>query len=183
MTPNPVTAQDIIATYGLDGVVFFPRAVHEKSEIGAQAAAFLANVGIPTDSVFLARNGSTDPSEDSVHVGAWAAEMDVPVPEKYRSWLVLGYFPYATAAFNPEDGRVYSFADDGEGEPVLIHESLDSLVRALIVLKEFMKDRAVDPDLSPERIRVSIETFDRNPFADEDSAWSQIYEEMSDGIF
>ena len=46
-----------------------------------------------------------------------------------------------------------------------------------------MKDRAVDPDLSPERIRISIETIDRNPFADEDSAWSQIYEEMSDGIF
>ncbi|MER7660903.1 SUKH-4 family immunity protein [Streptomyces sp. NPDC096193] len=61
---------------------------------------------------------------------------NVPVPEKYRSWLVLGYFPYATAAFNPEDSRVYSFADDGEGEPVLIHESLESLVRALIVLKE-----------------------------------------------
>ncbi len=95
----------------------------------------------------------------------------------------MGYFPTAIAALNPADGRIYEFSHDGDGNPVLIHRNVESLVRSLIVLKKFCEEREENEDLDPQELRRRIEAFDDLPFAVERSEWNRMYEEIVDGIF
>ncbi|NWF29410.1 SUKH-4 family immunity protein [Streptomyces sp. PKU-EA00015] len=174
---------DLVESFGLDGFTIYPR-IGEHSTLPAEAAGFLSRVGLPNDDVFLSQ---TDPEDEgatcSHHVGAWADRTEKDVPTECRGWLLLGYFPYAVAALDPSDGKVYSFSDDGEGNPVAIHRDVESLVRSLLILKKFMREREDDVDLSPDRMKAEVEAVEPLAFLDEDSPWSHMHFEMSDGIF
>ncbi|MDQ1007186.1 hypothetical protein QFZ82_001671 [Streptomyces sp. V4I23] len=100
-----------------------------------------------------------------------------------RSWLRVGYFPCSIAALDPADGRIHGFPHEGDGQPVLIHRDLDSLVRSLLVLKKFFEGREENWDIAPDELRRGIEAFDRLPFADAKSEWNAMLQEIEDGIF
>ncbi|MFI2369318.1 SUKH-4 family immunity protein [Streptomyces sp. NPDC018833] len=174
----------MIAAFGLDGVVFFPRPTGESSEFPESAQFFLSSTGLPNDYFFLSAGVSTSPG-DAVHVGPWAdsEDFDFDVPDVCRSWLRVGYFPCSIAALDPADGRIYGFSHDGDGQPVLIHRDLDSLVRSLLVLKKFCEEREENEDIAPDELRRRIEAFDRLPFADAKSEWNAMLQEIEDGIF
>jgi hypothetical protein len=147
-------------------------------------------VGLPSDYFFTSRagvaeDGGEGTEQGSVFVGSLSEDedLDFDIPEEYRSWLILGYFPCAVAAIDPEGDAIYEFGFDGDGRPNLIHRDLASLVRSLIVLKKFCEEREKDEDLPAGELRTRIEALDALPFAAETSEWNRMLEELEDGIF
>ncbi|MFJ5111639.1 SUKH-4 family immunity protein [Streptomyces sp. NPDC088551] len=188
MSSESIGGGDVIAAFGLEGVVLFPYAETEPSPLSVRASSFLSRVGVPNDYFFISRGGpgeDGEAAEESVYVGSWAADEDLgfDVPEECRSWLIVGHFPCAAAALNPADDHIYSFSYDGDGKPILIHRDLESLVRSLITLKRFCEEREENEDLSPEELRTRVDSFDRLPFSEGASEWNRMYEEIVDGIF
>ncbi|MEU9607026.1 SUKH-4 family immunity protein [Streptomyces sp. NPDC048057] len=196
-TPPHVTLDDVVAAFGLDGVVLSPRVLPTETPDAAQDAfglsertsAFLSAAGLPNDYVFLSRAGNGPgpdaTTEDTVHLGPWTDEDDVAfdLPAECRNWLLLGQFRTAFAAVDPADDRVYEFWFDGDGTPVPIHRDVESLTRSLIELRKFCEEREEDEDLAPDELRRRISAFDDLPFGAEETEWTRMLEEIEDGIF
>ncbi|MFI8515141.1 SUKH-4 family immunity protein [Streptomyces sp. NPDC085460] len=79
---------------------------------------------------------------------------------------------------------------EGEPEPLLMHADVSSLVHALMVLERGQteyRDTNRDDDAARgavvSRMRQDITTVDPTPFADDESEWSRLFEELGLGMW
>jgi hypothetical protein len=167
-----VTPDELIRTFGLSGVVYFPRYESAEHAFDAKTADFLSSVGLPHGDQFLSRAEG-----DTVSIAEHFAEESDGLPKECRSWLVLGWFQYMVIALDPDDGKVYGF---GEGDPLdaysRLHRDVESLVYTMVAFMEF-QDACSDGaglDELESRFKEKIDAFDPIPFSDEESEWVRI---------
>jgi hypothetical protein len=180
-----VTQDELISTFGLSGVVYFPRYEAPDYQLDTHTADFLMQVGLPHDETFKSR-ASID-QEESILLTGWFRAEDGPVPEQCHSWLVLGYFAASVIALDPHTGKVYAF---GEGEPLnsytQLHRDVESFVHALNMFKRFdarERDDHADIEEHVEQLRARMHAFDATPFEDDQSQWNLILDEVLEGIW
>lgn len=176
---------ELLATFGLSGVVYFPRYESADNRLDARTADFLSRVGLPDDEHFKSK--AAVGQEESINLAQWFRPEDGPLPEECREWLVLGYFAASLITLAPDSGKVYAF---GEGEPLdaytQLHRDVESLVYALRLFKEFDgHEREDDSDIEEqvERLRAQITAFDPLPLEDDQSQWNLVFDEVIEGIW
>ncbi|MER5991547.1 SUKH-4 family immunity protein [Streptomyces viridosporus] len=180
-----ITPAELLSTFGLSGVVYFPRYESPDNQLDTRTADFLSQVGLPHDETFKSK--ASIGQEESILLSEWFTPDDGTLPEECRSWLVLGYFAASVIALEPHTGEVYAF---GEGEPLdsytQLHRDVESLVYSLNLFKRFDEhergDQA-DIDEQVEHLRARIHAFDATPFEDEQSQWNLILDEVIEGIW
>ncbi|MFC6064353.1 SUKH-4 family immunity protein [Streptomyces ochraceiscleroticus] len=180
-----VTPDELLGTFGLSGVVYFPRYQSPDNHLDARTAEFLSRVGLPHDEQFKSK-ASVDQAE-TINLAEWFRPEDGTLPEECHSWLVLGYFAASLIALDPANGKVYAF---GEGDPLdtytQLHRDVESLVYTLNLFKKFdERGRGDDVDLEEqvEQLRARIEAFDALPFENDQSQWNLIFDEVIEGIW
>uniref|UniRef100_A0AAU1TYE4 SUKH-4 family immunity protein n=1 Tax=Streptomyces sp. NBC_00119 TaxID=2975659 RepID=A0AAU1TYE4_9ACTN len=178
-----VTPDEILSTFGLSGVVYFPRYQTPPNHLDPRTADFLGSVGLPDDETFKSK--ASIGQDESISVAEWFGPDDGTVPEECRTWLVLGYFVASVVALDPASGKVYAF---GEGEPLdtytQLHRDVESFVYALHLFKKFdEQERDDDIDGQVNQLQAQIEAFDALPFEDEQSQWNLTFDEVRDGIW
>ncbi|WP_432055761.1 SUKH-4 family immunity protein [Streptomyces sp. bgisy022] len=178
-----VTPAELLRTFGLSGVVYFPRHASPDNRLDTRTAEFLSQVGVPHDETFKSK--ASVGQGESILLREWFTPDDGTLPEECGSWLVLGYFAASVIALQPRTGEVYAF---GEGEPLdsctRLHRDVESLVYSLNLFKRFQEqergDRS-DIDEQVEHLRARIHAFDATPFEDEQSQWSLVLDEVIEG--
>lgn len=182
--PFAVTPSEVIAAFGVDGVTYYPLDSSIPGLRHEKTAKFLSSVGIPHDDVFMSRAevGAADP--EIIVVGEKFDAQGRICPPEARGWLVLAYFSYSLVALDPADGRVYSFPE-GEDSCIPLHRDVESLTYSLLALKGFGNSVQGEEgrESSAAQMRNSIESFDSLPFADPESEWNVIYDEIEDGVW
>lgn len=186
-----ITPGQAVDSFGLACVTYFPRSA--DSHMRSEAAGFLSNVGLPEISFFSSRLDLEDEHLErtdgkptlKVMFEAEGAERS---PES-EGWEILGVFNYATIAIDPSDGRIHSFPE-GEENHTAMNADLSSFVHSLIVLEQGKSEyKGLSVDEGGERARVvermrqQISAVDETPFADQDSEWSRIFEEIGFGMW
>ncbi|MFF3312835.1 SUKH-4 family immunity protein [Streptomyces sp. NPDC002952] len=179
-----VTPDELLSTFGLSGVVYYPRYASPDNQLEPRTANFLSSVGLPDNDYFKSR--ASVGQEESISLAEWFKPDDGPLPPECQSWLVLAYFAASVIALDPTNGKVYAF---GEGEPLdayqQLHRDVESLVYALHLFKRFDEQRDNDRDIEEqvEQLRARIEAFDPLPFETEQSQWVLIFDEVIEGIW
>ncbi|MER5222105.1 SUKH-4 family immunity protein [Streptomyces flaveus] len=180
-----VTPDEILSTFGLSGVVYFPRYKSPDNQLDTRTADFLSQVGLPHDESFKSK--ASVGQDESILLTEWFRPKDGTLPEECHSWLVLGYFTASVIALDPHTGKVYAF---GEGESLSVytplHRDVESLVHALNLFKKFDEhERDDDADIGEqvEQLRARIRAFDATPFEDNQSQWNLILDEVIEGIW
>ncbi|MGK7235829.1 SUKH-4 family immunity protein [Streptomyces hygroscopicus] len=180
-----VSPDELISTFGLSGVVYFPRYESPHNRLDTRTASFLSSVGLPDEEWFKSK--ASVGQDESVSLAEWFGPEDGTLPKECQAWLVLGYFSASVIALDPESRKVYAF---GEGEPLdsytQLHRDVESLVYALHLFKKF-DDQERDDDAGIEeqvdQLRAQIEDFDTLPFENEQSQWNLILDEVIEGIW
>ena len=178
-----VTSDGMLETFGLAGVVFFLSYESEGNQLDRRTAEFLSRVGLPDNQYFMAK--ASVGQEESIRLESWFGSERGTLPQECREWLVLGHFVASLIALDPVSGKVYAF---GEGEPLdayeHLHRDVESLAYALYLFGKFEEEGDEEEvEQRVERLRSRIEAFDPLPFADEQSQWNLIFEEVIDGIW
>ncbi|MFJ8544985.1 SUKH-4 family immunity protein [Streptomyces sp. NPDC093586] len=186
-----ITPRQVVDSFGLTCVTYFPRSA--GSHMQSEAAQFLSDVGLPESSFFSCRFDLEDDSleriDDRPTLKAAFEADGAECPPESEGWEILGVFNYATIAIDPSDGRIYSFPE-GEENYTAMHADLSSLVHSLIALEQGKREyKGLPVDEEGERARVvdrirqQISEVDETPFADEDSEWSRLFEEIGFGMW
>ncbi|WP_079040697.1 SUKH-4 family immunity protein [Streptomyces prasinus] len=186
-----ITPRQVVDIFGLTCVTYFPRSAgsHMRSEV----AHFLSDVGLPESSFFSCRFDLEDESLERIDgrpTLKTAFEADgAECPPESEGWEILGVFNYATVAIDPSDGRIFSFPE-GEENYTAMNADLSSFVHSLLVLEQGKSEyKGLPVGEGDERARVverarqQISEVDETPFADEDSEWSRIFEEIGFGMW
>jgi hypothetical protein len=179
-----VTSDGMLETFGLTGVVFFPSYESRGNRLDRRAAEFLSRVGLPDSEYFMAK--ASVGQEESIRLESWFGSERGTLPQECREWLVLGHFVASLIALDPVSGKVYAF---GEGEPLdayeHLHRDVESLAYALYLFRKFEDEERGEEEIEErvDRLRSQIEAFDPLPFADEQSQWNLVLEEVVDGIW
>ncbi|MGW3683253.1 SUKH-4 family immunity protein [Streptomyces prasinus] len=180
-----VTPAELLSTFGLTGVVHFPRYESPDNRLDTRTADFLSQVGLPHDETFNSKASAGQ--EESILLTEWFAPDDGILPEECHPWLVLGYFAASVISLDPHTGKVYAF---GEGEPLntytQLHRDVESLVHALNLFKKFREhqsDAQIGIDEQVEDLRARIHAFDAIPFEDDQSPWNLVLDEVIEGIW
>ncbi|MFF4855019.1 SUKH-4 family immunity protein [Streptomyces rubiginosohelvolus] len=179
-----LTADDVRSVFGLSGVVHFPCYDAPRNRLDDRTALFLSTVGLPDTAWFMSKASLR--TDDPVDLISWYGSRGA-VPPACRHWLVLGLFAETTLALDPDEGAVYALAD-GEEEINYspIHRHVESLVYALTKFGALLQELESDGEGVGERVdalRGEITEFDPLPFADEESPWNPVFEEVIDGIW
>ncbi|WP_327686223.1 SUKH-4 family immunity protein [Streptomyces sp. NBC_00467] len=181
-----ITPEAAIETFGLTSITYFPQAAPEH--LHGPTANFLATVGLPESKFFGVR---IDLEDDSPHRLPFAPSLEVSferagseLPPKAETWEKLGDFVYASVALNPQEGHIYAFPE-GESHYQPMHADISSLVHALIVLNKGRTDYLkLGPDDDEQRahlvnrMKQEITTVDATPFADEESEWETLVDQI-----
>ncbi|MFJ9765595.1 SUKH-4 family immunity protein [Streptomyces erythrochromogenes] len=180
-----VTSDSVIATYGLDGVTYFPH--QGATGVESHTALFLSSVGLPASDVFASRMDVEDPygpGVDAISLGSRFDHYGLQCPDESRSWWSLGYLFTSLLALDPASGKVFAFPE-GATEYIELHRDIESLVFALIELRkvEIDHDNGVDPEELASRFRGAVGDFDATALADEESQWNLSMEELEQGIW
>ncbi|MFH9575696.1 SUKH-4 family immunity protein [Streptomyces sp. NPDC017454] len=186
-----ITPRQVVDSFGLTCVTYFPRSAdsHMRSEV----AHFLSGVGLPESSFFSSRLDLEDESLERIDgrpTLKTAFEADgAECPPESEGWEILGVFNYATIAIDPSDGRIYSFPE-GEENYTAMNTDISSFVHSLIALEQGKSEYKGLPVSEGderarvvERVRQQISQADGTPFADEDSEWSRLFEEIGFGMW
>jgi hypothetical protein len=159
----------------------------------SEVADFLSDVGLPESSFFSSRFDLEDESLDRIDgtptlKAAFEAD-GAECPPESEEWEILGVFNYATLVIDPSDGQIYSFSE-GEENYTAMNADISSFVHSLIVLEQGKSEyRGLPVDEGGERARVvervrrQISEVDETPFADEDSEWTRLFEEIGFGMW
>ncbi|WP_097885545.1 SUKH-4 family immunity protein [Streptomyces sp. st140] len=179
-----ITADDVRSVFGLTGVVLFPHYDAPHNGLSDRTAHLLSAVGLPDTAWFMSKASLR--TDDPVNLISWYGSRGA-VPSACRHWLVLGLFAETTLALDPDEGTVYALAD-GEEEINYspIHRDVESLVYALTKFGALLQELESDGEGVGERVdalRGEITEFDPLPFADEESPWNLVFEEVIDGIW
>lgn len=180
-----VSPDEVLESFGLSGVVYFPRYDSTENLLDERTTLLLCQVGLPDARWFKSK--ASVGQDESIALAEWFDPDDGPLPEECRNWLVLAYFASSVVALDPETGKVYAF---GEGEPLdsytQLHRDVESLVYSLHQFQLFLKhERDDDAELEAhaERLRSRITEFDAVPFENDESQWNLVLEEVIDGIW
>ncbi|WBO64625.1 SUKH-4 family immunity protein [Streptomyces camelliae] len=183
-----VSSNEVLESFGLTGVVYFPRFDSADNLLDERTALFLSQVGLPHTNWFKSK--ASVGQDESISLTEWFSPEDGPLPEECRNWLVLAYFAASLIALDPETGKVYAF---GEGEPLdsyaELHTDVESLVYSLHLFQQFLQherdERGEETELEAraESLRSRISEFDALPFQDDESQWNLVLEEVLDGIW
>ena len=179
-----VSPDEVVATFGLSGVVYFPHYSAAHHRVEDRTALFLSTVGLPDTEWFMSKAGLG--AADSIGLSEWYGNRG-SVPDECRNWLVLGLFAETTLALAPDSGTVYSL---GDGETRLayapLHRDVESLVYTLTKFQNLRQQLADDVESIEARVdalRAEIARFDPLPFEDDESQWNLALEEVIDGIW
>ncbi|MGW7818598.1 SUKH-4 family immunity protein [Streptomyces puniciscabiei] len=179
------SSHEVLESFGLTGVVYFPRYDSADNLLDERTALFLSQVGLP-DTRWFKSKASVGQGE-SVSLADWFRPEDGVLPEECSGWLVLACFAASLLALDPKSGKVYAF---GEGDPLEsyteLHRDVESLVCSLQLFQQFLKQERGDDDELEARVdhlRSQISGFDAAPFNDDDSQWSLVLEEVLDGTW
>ncbi|MFE1367290.1 SUKH-4 family immunity protein [Streptomyces anulatus] len=184
-----IRANQVLSTFGLTGVTYFPRPTSSRMHPGT--ASFLATVGLPSNKLFSTKLDLDSPNQLECRPSLQATfDTDGAVlPEEAEQWEVLGEFQYATVALAPQTGRIYSFAE-GEEFYIPMHQDVSSLVHTLTVvetglaeLKKLPRNDDQARAEAVEALRETITRLDETPFASEDGEWSRFFEEIALGMW
>lgn len=185
-----VRAEEILRTFGLTEVTYFP--VVSGAHIHEETARFLSDVGVPSNSFFSPRVDPEDPNRFSSTPGLRSVfeSEGVESPQGTEGWEVLGELVETLVAIDPKDGRIYAFPG-GDEVYHLLHADISSLVHTLTVVeqgKAAYKGLPRDDDYRArtevvDRLRRRIADVDETPFADADSEWNRLFEEITLGMW
>ncbi|MGW6286951.1 SUKH-4 family immunity protein [Streptomyces sp. NPDC055107] len=181
---SALTADDVRSVFGLTGVVHFPRYDAPHHRLDDRTAFVLSAIGLPDTPWFMARASLR--ADDFIDLAGRYGGRG-PVPDSCRHWLVLGLLADTTLALDPDRGTVHALGDGVNGlvhHP--IHRDAESLVYALTRFEALCRRPGNDDGAIEERVdalRADITSFDPLPFADEDSPWHLVLEEVVDGIW
>ncbi|MFI1075004.1 SUKH-4 family immunity protein [Streptomyces puniciscabiei] len=179
-----VSSHEVLESFGLTGVVYFPRSDSADNLLDERTTLFLSHVGLPDTRWFMSK--ASVGQGESVSLAEWFRPEDGVLPEECSGWLVLARFAASLLALDPESGKVYAF---GEGDPLEsyteLHRDVESLVYSLNLFQQFLNQERGDGELEArvDHLRSRIREFDAAPFNDDDSQWSLILEEVIDGIW
>lgn len=183
-----VSSNDVLESFGLTGVVYFPRFDTAENLLDERTALFLSQVGLPHTNWFKSK--ASVGQDESISLTEWFSPEDGPLPAECRNWLVLAYFAASLIALDPKTGRVYAF---GEGEPLdsytELHADVESLVYSLHLFQQFLqflqheRDEGAELESRVESLRSRMSEFDSLPFQDDESQWNLVLEEVLDGIW
>ncbi|MGW6404953.1 SUKH-4 family immunity protein [Streptomyces sp. NPDC055134] len=182
---SAVTPDEVRNTFGLSGVVHFPRYDATHNRLNDRTTRLLSSVGLPDTEWFMSK-ASLSPT-DFINVAQWYSNRGT-VPKECHDWLVLGLFADTTLALAPHAGTVYAL---GDGETQLtytpIHRDVESLVYALTkfetLRQELEEAGSEDVEERVDGLRAEISALDPLPFEDDDSQWNLAFEEVIDGIW
>ncbi|MEU2119458.1 SUKH-4 family immunity protein [Streptomyces sp. NPDC016459] len=184
-----IQADQVLSTFGLTGVTYFPRPASSRMHPGT--ARFLATVGLPSSKLFSTKLDLDTPHQLECQPSLKAAfDADgATLPEGTEQWEILGEFQYATVALDPQTGQIYSFAE-GEEFYVPMHQDVSSLVHTLTAvetgltaLKKLHHDDDQARAVAVETLREHITQVDQTPLASEDGEWSRFFEEITLGMW
>lgn len=180
-----VSPDEVLESFGLSGVVYFPRYDSTENLLDERTMLFLSQVGLPDTRWFKSK--ASVGQDESIALAEWFGPDDGPLPEECRSWLVLAYFAASVIALDPKSGKVYAF---GEGESLdsytQLHRDVESLVYSLHQLQLFLQNEPDDDaelESHAEDLRSRITEFDTAPFEIDESQWNLVLEEIIDGIW
>ncbi|WP_433451773.1 SUKH-4 family immunity protein [Streptomyces sp. CA-142005] len=180
-----VSPDEVLESFGLTGVVYFPRFHSTENLLDERTMLFLSQVGLPDTNWFKSK--ASVGQDESISLSEWFGPEDGTLPGECRSWLVLAYFAASLIALDPKSGKIYEF---GEGEPLdsytEIHRDVESLVYSLLLFQQFLqhrRDEDAEIESRAERLRAQISEFDSAPFGSEESQWTLALEEVIDGIW
>ncbi|MFF9501240.1 SUKH-4 family immunity protein [Streptomyces sp. NPDC014656] len=182
-----VTADEVRTAFGLTNVVHFPRCTAPRRRLDARTAHLLSTVGLPDTEWFMSKASLR--ADDHVDVPRWYSKWGT-APEECHRWLVLGMFADTTLGLDPDSGTVYALGD-GPARMTYrpLHRDVESLVHALTAfenLRQALEEPEEDDGDREERVdalRARITAFDPLPFAEEESPWHLVFEEVIDGIW
>ncbi|MFE9045543.1 SUKH-4 family immunity protein [Streptomyces sp. NPDC007818] len=186
-----IAPKQAIHQFGIKSVTYFPRV--SGACLHASTANFLASVGLPAHKFFSPREDLEHGARRRLDCGpslrTYLARDGVECPPGAERWEVIGGFLIAIVALDPESGSVYALSE-GESEPLLMHADVSSLVHALMVLERGQaeyrganRDADAARDAVVTRMRQDITTVDPTPFADHESQWSCLFEELGLGMW
>ncbi|WP_330338506.1 SUKH-4 family immunity protein [Streptomyces sp. NBC_00557] len=180
-----VSSHEVLESFGLTGVVYFPRSDSADNLLDDRTTLFLSQVGLPHTRWFTSKASLSQ--GESVSLAEWFRPEDGVLPEECSGWLVLAHFAASLLALDPKSGKVYAF---GEGDPLEsyteLHRHVESLVYSLHLFQQFLKQERGDDDELEARVdhlRSRISKFDAAPFNDGNSQWSLVLEEVFDGTW
>ncbi|GAA3092389.1 hypothetical protein GCM10017562_74600 [Streptomyces roseofulvus] len=179
-----VTADEVRAAFGPTGVVYCPRYTTPHHRLDARTAHLLSTVGLPDTEWFMSK--ASQRADDHIDIPRWYSKWGI-APDECRDWLVLGTLVDTTLGLDPDSGTVYALSDG----PTLmsyspLHRDVESLVYALTYfesLRQTLEENDVDREERVDALRARITAFDPLPFADQESQWHLVFEEVIDGIW
>ncbi|MER5222107.1 SUKH-4 family immunity protein [Streptomyces flaveus] len=186
-----ISSQDVLDTFGLTGVVYYPSS--RASTLDQETFAFLSSTGLPANETFAPLADLTDHNLIFSTVPSLKAEFErysADLPPECTEWEILGQLLYSTAAIDPTSGKIYSFPE-GEEHYVPLHADVSSLTHSLIVLekgKRELKELRDDPEYTmhtviTERMTAEISAIDETPLSTAESEWTRIFEEIAMGMW
>ncbi|MEU2655127.1 SUKH-4 family immunity protein [Streptomyces sp. NPDC007325] len=164
-----------------------------RPETGHPPVRHQVSVGLPAHTFFSPRedleHGAPRRLDYGPSLRTYFDRDGVECPPGAERWEVIGGFLFAIVALDPESGSVYALSE-GEPEPRLMHADVSSLVHALMVLERGQaeyRDTNRDDDAARGAVvslmRQDITTVDPTPFADDESEWSRLFEELGLGMW
>lgn len=179
-----VTADEVRTAFGLTGVVHFPRYSTPPTRLGARTAHLLSAVGLPDTEWFMSKASLR--ADDYIDVPRWYGIRGT-TPEECHDWLVLGMLADTTLGLDPDSGTVHALGDGPTRMTYApLHRDVESLLYALTLFQTVYQTLEDNADAIEERLdalRARITAFDPLPFADEESQWHLVFEEVIDGIW
>ncbi|MFE4373918.1 SUKH-4 family immunity protein [Streptomyces sp. NPDC056835] len=178
-----LTSGNLIRLFDLDGIIYFPD--YPGNGLNAATASFLSSVGLPHDDFFTSTH--LDLALDESNPVALGLLMDLEggeIPQTRRSWPVLGSLRTAVIAIDAQSGAVHSYPE-GENESQVLHRDIESFVFRLAEFRKLRDAKSEDSDNETlvQSFRTAVSTPDPTPFADEDSDWNLILDEILDGVW
>ncbi|MFJ3616208.1 SUKH-4 family immunity protein [Streptomyces hydrogenans] len=179
-----VTADEVRTAFGLTGVVHYPRYNAPHIRLDARTAHLLSTVGLPDTEWFMAKASLR--ADDHVDIPRWYRTRGA-VPRECRDWLVLGMLADTTLGLDPNSGTVHALGDSLTRMTYTpLHRDVESLLYTLTrfqTLRQALEAGTSDTEEQLDALRARITAFDPLPFADEESQWHLIFEEVNDGIW
>ncbi|GAA2349499.1 SUKH-4 family immunity protein [Streptomyces kunmingensis] len=181
---HTVTNADLVRVHGLDGVVYFPQT--PRSPFSAETANFLSSVGLPHNRLFETRAdvGIDEDQVDPIELGPLFDLDDLACPEERRHWQMFGYLRTTLVVVAPETGTVHGYPE-GEEDSVPLHRDVESLAFCLTELRRLQDaySQGGDTDVLATRFRDAVNAFDDLPLGEEESEWTIMLEEFTDGMW
>ncbi|WP_018543741.1 SUKH-4 family immunity protein [Streptomyces sp. LaPpAH-108] len=185
---------DLATAVGEDNVHVLPRHTALQYGFGGDTLRFLTEVGIPSSEEWELPFGiPEDFDPDLVWDCASRRERGWTFPEGVTRIVPLGDFPINAVVVDPDSGVVLQYTDAFQ-TAIPIHQDLSSFAQTLVSFVGYIESYASAPAEDPEaedtrraaEVRDLMETITRVdplPFADPNSEWVELFDNLAGGVY